>query len=138
MHKLPMHLVPHADQAKAKADDTLTKMITALRGDIEHGYDTSYLWWELADRFAVLTSPSYLATGLATALLRLAADPVSLPEDAPMPAMAAAAPLRHRSRVFKLDPRLWATVCLTCDASYPCTSQADALFLANYHWSANG
>jgi len=69
--KLPTHLLPEADQAKAKADEKIGQMITLLAEDIDDGHDLTYLWWTLAESFVHLPKAD-LATGLATAVIQLA------------------------------------------------------------------
>lgn len=128
MHKLPTDLVPHADQARARADNVLGQMVAALRTDLGDGTDTTFAWWAMMQSF-LTNSPGHLATGFASAMLRLAqtaprAEPVPRPE--------------HRSRVRKLADRHWSTTCLECGATYPTVNQPDALFLGRYHWRACG
>lgn len=128
MHKLPTDLVPHADQARARADNVLGQMVAALRTDLGGDIDSTFAWYYLVQSFGANT-PEHLATGFASALLRLAQTP---------PRQLTAAPvfLKHRSRVRRQGDRHWSTTCLVCGATYPTVSQPDAMFLGRYHWRA--
>jgi hypothetical protein len=103
-------------------------MVAALRTDLGGDIDTTFAWFYLAKSFGA-NIPEHLAAGFASALLRLAQTP---------PRAALVAPAKHRSQVRRGADRRWSTTCLTCGAAFPTSCQADALFLANYHWRACG
>lgn len=126
MHKLPPEVVPHADQARAHADNVLAQMVTALRVDLATGVDPMFAWWSMSRTFAGSGAPA-VAPGFASALLRLAS---SVPRAVPPP------PVKHRGRVQKVGHRRWSMTCLTCGVTFPTTSQSDAYFLSLYHWRA--
>lgn len=129
---LPTKLLPHADQAKAHADTHLDRMVAALRYDLGAGYDATYLWWHMCDGL-VRNNPGRLAVGLASALVKLARNPVATPTGQVESELTG----KHRSRIEKNGVRRWTTTCQACNATFPTTTQADAMFLANYHWQAN-
>lgn len=131
--KLPTHLLPQADQAKAHADRILDQMVLALKGDLADGNDPTHLWWTLQYSFTHC-EPTDLATGLAAAILQLASGTTHMPKpDLVDAAMTTAG--RHRSRIKKHGHHVWSTSCQMCEATYPTITQSDALFLAVYHWA---
>jgi len=70
--KLPTEIVPHADQARAQADEVITEMLGEVRKDLADGIDPTALWWTLAHS-ASICDPMEIAAALASTLLRLAA-----------------------------------------------------------------
>jgi hypothetical protein len=71
MLKLPPHILPHADQAKARSDDMTGKMIDDIRRNLEAGVDPTAEWWSLANSIVCCAEPE-VAASLASSLLRLA------------------------------------------------------------------
>jgi hypothetical protein len=69
--RLPAELVPHADQARARADEVVGEMLAEVHKDLEDGIDPTALWWTLAHS-AACCDPSEIAAALASTLLRLA------------------------------------------------------------------
>lgn len=128
MHKLPPEVVPHADQARARADNVLGQMVAALRTDLGGDIDSTFAWYYLVQSFGANT-PEHLATGFASALLRLAQTP---------PRAVTGPPPRHRSKIRREADRRWSTTCLACGATYPTKSHEDAFFLGCYHWRVCG
>jgi hypothetical protein len=80
--KLPPHILPHADQAKARSDDMTGKMIDDIRRNLEAGVDPTAEWWSLANSIVCCAEPE-VAASLASSLLRLATvnEPVVKPAE---------------------------------------------------------
>lgn len=71
MLRLPAEMVPHADQARAQADEVITEMLGEVHKDLADGIDPTALWWTLAHS-AAICDPMEIAAALASTLLRLA------------------------------------------------------------------
>jgi len=67
--KLPAEMVPHADQARAQADEVISEMLGEVRKDLAGGIDPTALWWTLAHS-AACCDPMEIAAALASTLLR--------------------------------------------------------------------
>ncbi len=78
-HALPPGLMAAADGQKLECDVTLRNLVGALRGDLDEGFDPTFLWYSISTQFSH-DSPTRLAVALAAAVLQLAQKPTTHPK----------------------------------------------------------
>ena len=110
------------DQAKAHADDTVSRMVANVREDLTTGIDTTAAWWAMADGLTALTHQD-LAAGFSTTLLKLAQQQHTT---------------GHRCcirRVVHQGRYVWRVHCHRQCGFHIVDSWTDAVDFANRHWN---